>query len=246
MGFSFSGAAPNQGLIFASLKPFDEREGAAHSAQTVIGRICGQLAGISGAIVVSDRAARRFPASARSAGSSSRCSTRPAPTSTRWRRRRTAMVGAGNRSPRLHGLFTLVHRERSAAARPDRSRARAGARAAAQRDHERAADLPRLAVRERLRLQQPRLPRLRAGRQGSSAPSPQRLKQIYVRTATGRWSRSTASCRVEETTAPQVISHFNLFRSATINGSAAPGCQLRSGAAGNGADLAGRDAARRA
>ncbi len=27
----------------------------------------------------------------------------------------------------------------------------------------------------------------------------------------------------KETTAPQVISHFNLFRSATINGSAAPG-----------------------
>jgi hydrophobic/amphiphilic exporter-1 (mainly G- bacteria), HAE1 family len=29
--------------------------------------------------------------------------------------------------------------------------------------------------------------------------------------------------RVRETTAPQVISHFNLFRSATINGSPAPG-----------------------
>jgi hypothetical protein len=25
MGFSFSGAAPNQGLMFVSLKPFDER-----------------------------------------------------------------------------------------------------------------------------------------------------------------------------------------------------------------------------
>ena len=28
---------------------------------------------------------------------------------------------------------------------------------------------------------------------------------------------------MEETTAPQVISHFNLFRSAAINGSAAQG-----------------------
>ena len=51
MGFSFSGAAPNQGLIFTSLKPFAEREGAEHSAQTVINRICGQFAGISGANV---------------------------------------------------------------------------------------------------------------------------------------------------------------------------------------------------
>ena len=29
--------------------------------------------------------------------------------------------------------------------------------------------------------------------------------------------------RTRETTAPQVISHFNLFRSAEINGAAAPG-----------------------
>ena len=28
---------------------------------------------------------------------------------------------------------------------------------------------------------------------------------------------------IEEVTAPQVIGHFNLFRSATLNGSAAPG-----------------------
>ena len=37
--------------------------------------------------------------------------------------------------------------------------------------------------------------------------------------------------RVKETTAPQVISHFNLFRSATINGSAPRRLQLRPGAA---------------
>ena len=35
MGFSFSGAAPNQGIVFASLKPFDERKGAEHSASAV-------------------------------------------------------------------------------------------------------------------------------------------------------------------------------------------------------------------
>src|SRR3954451_21110597 len=49
MGFSFSGAAPNQGLIFTSLKPFDQRKGAEHSLQTVLGRVSGQFAAISGA-----------------------------------------------------------------------------------------------------------------------------------------------------------------------------------------------------
>ena len=41
--------------------------------------------------------------------------------------------------------------------------------------------------------------------------------------------------RVRETTAPQVISHFNLFRSAEINGSAAPGASSGQALAGDGA-----------
>ena len=50
---------------------------------------------------------------------------------------------------------------------------------------ERAADLPGLAVRERLRLQQPRLSRLRAGRRGSSARRRRTSTQFYVRSRTG-------------------------------------------------------------
>jgi HAE1 family hydrophobic/amphiphilic exporter-1 len=35
---------------------------------------------------------------------------------------------------------------------------------------------------------------------------------------------------IKQTTAPQVISHYNLFRSAEIDGSAAPGLQFGAGA----------------
>ena len=52
MGFSFSGAASNQGLMFARLKPFEDRPGAEHSVQTVLGRLGGPLFGLPGAIVV--------------------------------------------------------------------------------------------------------------------------------------------------------------------------------------------------
>ena len=62
-----------------------------------------------------------------------------------------------------------------------------------------------------------------------------RLKQLYARTRTGEMVPLDQVVRCEETTSPQVISHFNLFRSATINGSAAPGRELRAGAAGDGA-----------
>jgi HAE1 family hydrophobic/amphiphilic exporter-1 len=52
---------------------------------------------------------------------------------------------------------------------------------------------------------------------------PGALKQLYVRNRSGDMVPLEAVVRVSETTAPQVISHFNLFRSAAINGSAAPG-----------------------
>jgi HAE1 family hydrophobic/amphiphilic exporter-1 len=53
--------------------------------------------------------------------------------------------------------------------------------------------------------------------------NPQALKQLYARTRGGDMVPLEQVVTLKETTAPQVISHFNLFRSATINGSAAPG-----------------------
>ena len=73
---------------------------------------------------------------------------------------------SGKPEPAAPGLVEHVYGERSAVVRRDRSRARAGAGAADRRGHQRAADLPRIAVRQRLRLQQPRVPRVRPGRQG--------------------------------------------------------------------------------
>jgi HAE1 family hydrophobic/amphiphilic exporter-1 len=52
---------------------------------------------------------------------------------------------------------------------------------------------------------------------------PQALGQYYARTNSGQMVPLASVVRVKETTGPQVISHFNLFRSAEINGSAAPG-----------------------
>jgi len=53
--------------------------------------------------------------------------------------------------------------------------------------------------------------------------SPQNLEQLYARARDGQMIPLESVVSVKETTAPQVIGHFNLFRSATLNGSAAPG-----------------------
>jgi len=52
---------------------------------------------------------------------------------------------------------------------------------------------------------------------------PRDLGQYYVRTTGGQMVPLASVVRVRETTAPQVITHFNLFRSAELTGSPAPG-----------------------
>jgi hydrophobic/amphiphilic exporter-1 (mainly G- bacteria), HAE1 family len=50
-GFSFAGAAANQGIIFVTLRPYSQREGDQHSAMAVVNRVRMKLFGISGAVV---------------------------------------------------------------------------------------------------------------------------------------------------------------------------------------------------
>ena len=52
---------------------------------------------------------------------------------------------------------------------------------------------------------------------------PNSLRQLYARSATGAMVPLDSVVRARETTAPQVINHFNLFRSAEINGVPRPG-----------------------
>jgi HAE1 family hydrophobic/amphiphilic exporter-1 len=52
-GFSLSGGAANRGIVFASLKPYAQRKGSEHSAQAVVDRLLqGPLFAIQGALVI--------------------------------------------------------------------------------------------------------------------------------------------------------------------------------------------------
>ncbi|HRI18971.1 MAG TPA: efflux RND transporter permease subunit, partial [Burkholderiaceae bacterium] len=50
-GWSFSGAAPNRGVVFPNLQPQSQRKGAGHSADEVLGRAREALAAIPGALI---------------------------------------------------------------------------------------------------------------------------------------------------------------------------------------------------
>ncbi len=53
--------------------------------------------------------------------------------------------------------------------------------------------------------------------------SPDDLKQLYARADNGQMVALDSLVRLRESTSPQVISHFNLFRSAEVSGGGAPG-----------------------
>ena len=194
------GRGPNRGIIFVSLKPISERRGATHSA--------------AGGGRPAARAARRHHGG----------HGHPVPAPGHPGRgclRRLPVRGAGQRAVRsLEELDEVtrelakqgnarsgpprplqrLHRERPPVRGDDRPREGEGAGGAASPDHRRPADLHGLGLRERLRLQQPFLPRLRAGRPAVPLEARGHAPVLRARRQRGHDARSTTWSRVSETT----------------------------------------------
>jgi hydrophobic/amphiphilic exporter-1 (mainly G- bacteria), HAE1 family len=222
MGFSFSGSAPNQGLIFTALKPFDEREGREHSLQAVLNRIRGPLFGIQGAIVIpfippsipGVGAFGGFEYQLLDQGGGADIADLANAAQT--------LIGAARQSPRVTGLFSsFTANDPQLAVDIDREKARS-------------IGLPISEVTTALQTYlgstyvndfdfNNRAYRVYVQADRAFRSDPKDLGQYYARTEDGDMVPLSSVVRVRETTAPQVISHFNLFRSATINGAAAPG-----------------------
>jgi HAE1 family hydrophobic/amphiphilic exporter-1 len=231
MGFSFSAVRrPNNGmLVVTALKSYDQRQRPDQSLAAVLNRLRGPLFGISGAIVVpfappaiqglSVFGGFQFEVLDQSGGDIAGLAD-----ATNGRRRRRQSVGQGGRA------LQQLPRQRPAAARGHRPRQ--GARLG----------LPLREVTDALQVFlgsqyindfdfNSRAYRVFAQADQRFRASPDNLKQLYARTTTGQMVSLDTVVRVSETTAPQVISHFNLFRSAEITGVAAPGLSSGEGIA---------------
>jgi hydrophobic/amphiphilic exporter-1 (mainly G- bacteria), HAE1 family len=221
MGFSFSGAASNQGLIFAPLKDYAEREGEEHSAQAVLNRIRGPLFGIPGAIVI-PFVPSPIPGLGEFGGFQFEVLDQTGGPIGDLAGATFAMVGAGNQNPSLRGLFSsFTANDPQLHVDIDREKARS-------------LGLPLREVTDALQVFlgsqyvndfdfNNRAYRVYVQADQQYRSDPKDLGQYYVRTEEGGMVPLQNVVRVRETTAPQVINHFNLFRSASISGSAAPG-----------------------
>jgi hydrophobic/amphiphilic exporter-1 (mainly G- bacteria), HAE1 family len=220
-GFGFAGSAPNQGLVFASLADFQQRRGPEHSAQAIQRQLFGAFSQITGAIVIPI-----LPPSIQGLGQFGGFTYELLDQSggaiEGLAGAAQQLIGQGYRTPGLTGLFTqFTADDPQFVVTIDREQAKSLGMSLADITGTMQILLGSAYVNDfdfnnrsyRVYVQADQTYRMK----------PDDLKRYYVRTSGGRMMPLSDVVSIRETTTAKTITHFNLFRSAEINGSAAPG-----------------------
>ena len=220
-GFSFGGNSPNAGLTFLTLQPYAKRKGHDHTAAAILNRLRPRLFGISGAIVI----AFEPPAVqglGQFGGFQFELQDQGNHTLQDLDKVTHDLVRAGFGRKDLAGLFTTY-----TASDPqfvviiDREKAKS-------------LHIPLSQITDTLSVYMGsayindfdfnnRSYRVYVQAEKQFRSHPQDIKQYYVRSDSGAMVPLENLVSISQNVAPQVISHYNLFRSAEIDGSAALG-----------------------
>jgi HAE1 family hydrophobic/amphiphilic exporter-1 len=220
-GFSFTGAAANRGLMFAALKPLEARPGPNHSAQAVIARLFGPLFSTPGAIVV-PFLPPSVPGVGQFGGFEFVIEDQTGQSIDNLANATQAVIGKASADPALRGLFSSFSaNDPQFLVTIDREKAKS-------------LGVPFSQISDTLQVFvgseyvndfdfNNRAYRVYVQSSGRFRTRPQDMKQYYVRSDRGALVPLDNLVSITQTTGPAVISHYNLFRSAEINGSPAPG-----------------------
>jgi len=227
MGFGFNGASSNQGIIFVSLKPQDERKGKGQSAAEIVAALSPQLFQIPGGII----AAFEPPAISgigNFGGFQFELQDSGRNTLADLDRVAHSIVGAGRTDKLLTGLYTsFTASDPLILVTIDREKAKS-------------LGVPLTQISDTLGVfmgsqyvndfdYNNRSYRVYVQADQQFRETAKNLRQFYVRSAAGEMVSMDNLVSVEESSGPQVISHYNLFRSAEIMGSSAPGYSTSEG-----------------
>jgi HAE1 family hydrophobic/amphiphilic exporter-1 len=220
-GFSFGGSASNAGLVFLSLRPYEKRKGEDHTAAAILNRLRPQLFGISGAIAI----AFEPPAVqglGQFGGFQFELQDQGNHTLQDLDKTTHDLMRAGNQRKDLAGLFsTYTASDPQFVVTIDREKAKS-------------LHVPLTQIIDTLSVYMGsayvndfdfnnRSYRVYVQADKQFRARPQDMKQYYVRSDSGAMVPLDNLLSISESSAPQVISHYNLFRSAEVDGSAAPG-----------------------
>ncbi len=228
-GFSFSGNASNYGLIFVNLQPFAQRKGESHSVSAIVNRLRMQLFSIPGGLVIPFE-----PPAINGIGSFGgfQFELQDLGRNTLSDLDRVAhqIVAKGNTSGQLEGLFTsFTSNDPQLLVSIDREKAKS-------------LGVPFSQITDTLQIYMGseyvnnfdfnnRSYRVYAQADQQFRATAADIRQFYVRSATNQMIPLDNLVHSDETSAPSVISHYNLFRSVEIDGSAAPGLSSSQGLA---------------
>jgi HAE1 family hydrophobic/amphiphilic exporter-1 len=221
VGFSFSGNASNQAIVFVPLKSFETRKGDAHSAATVLQAMRGPLSQIQGALVVpfnppAVQGLGNFGGFTFEVEDLGRNSVQQIANAS------YALIGQGNSGGKLTGLFTsFTANDPQYLVKIDREKAKS-------------LQVPFTQITDALQVYMGsvyvndfdfnnRSYRVYVQAEGKYRAQPKDISQYYLKSDKGGLIPLDNFVKVEQTANPQVITHFNLFRSAEISGSPAPG-----------------------
>ena len=224
MGFSLSGgSSSNYGLIFVPLKSVDlrKKKGAGHSAAEIYGYLAPKLFGVPGGLV-----AIFEPPAIQGLGNFGGFSfeLQDLGRNTLQDLDRVAhqIIGASRQEGKLVGLYTsYTASDPQLLITIDRAKAEA-------------LGVPISQINSALNVYMGsayindfnynnRSYRVYVQARQSARMTPGDLRKFYVRSDTGQMVTLDNLVRIAQASGPQVISHYNLFRSAEIDGSAAPG-----------------------
>jgi hydrophobic/amphiphilic exporter-1 (mainly G- bacteria), HAE1 family len=221
VGFGAAGSASNQAILYANLRPFEERKGDVHSAAAAIQRLRGTLSAISGALVVPFNPPAVFGLG-QFGGFQYELEDLGRNSLQAISKTANALVAKGNGGKDVTGLFTaftandpqyLVHidREKAKSLQVPLSQVTDALQVFMGSVYVNDFDFNNRSYRVYVQADS----RFRA--------QPKDIRQYYLRSDLGKMIPLDNLVTVEQTANPQVISHYNLFRSAEIDGSAAPG-----------------------
>ncbi len=226
-GFSFSGSSPNYGIIFSNLKPVDSRKGKGHSAAEIVGELRGKLMMIPGGLIIPFE-----PPAIQGIGSFGgfQFELQDLGGNTLQDIDRVAhtIAAKGNQDPKLAGLFTsFTSTDPQLIVDIDREKAKALGVSFGQitdalqvymgSEYVNNFDFNNRSYRVYVQADQ------------DFRQTAKDIRKFYVRSDTNQMIPLDNLVTLRNASAPQVISHYNLFRSAEINGSAAPGLSSSEG-----------------
>jgi hydrophobic/amphiphilic exporter-1 (mainly G- bacteria), HAE1 family len=220
-GFSFSGAAPNRGLVFTNLKDIEERKGKGHSLAEVIENLRPKLMSISDGLVIPIQPPA-IQGLGQFGGFEFEIQQTTAGSLESLEGALRAVIAKGSQRKELRGLFSnYTAREPQYVIDVDREKAKS-------------LGVPFTQVAAALQIYvgsqyindfdfNNRSYRVYVQADKAFRANPKDLKEYYVKADTGQMVPLSSIITVKESTTAAVISHYNLFRSAEINGNAAPG-----------------------